>query len=590
MTMTLADHPALSRGDPWKAARTQAFRPSTPHAPQQQRGVVTDSFGVWMAIAKPQYRWDYRHFLAMQQLLDRVTAGVIRRAYFQVAIRHGKTEHNSVGYAAYRLERDPRTASSSDPTISARPTSCRARSGSSPAARGVLISSDRDTAGEWETEAGGGVRAVGAGAGVASVNADSSSSTIRSAQSRRGRVTGAPRSRVGLDHQRLPRALRAAHGVSCSRCRAGTPTTPRADSSTSTGSGGPCSTCLVEPRPNDPLGRAVNEPLWPEWRGEEWLDEKRAELLEYGFASLIQGRPRPREGGMFKWNWWQLLDAVPAVGRMVRYWDLAGTEAKGRGHDPDYSAGALACRMQDLAHRARRRRTLPEVDRAARRRARGICRDDLAKYRGRIAWWIETEAGIAGVDRTAALVRRLQALGMPVYTEHPTGKKVLRAEPLASRAEAGNVVLCGARGATASYARPGSTRSERGRRLPERDARRSDRRGRWCRVEARDAARRSRLHLLRLVSAVMEAPRIKPERSTPSASARRRRPSALPRHGVRSRHRDRRGSVHVRHHARPRRREADRLNGVVRMADASTRTTCRRRRGPSTSPRRPTSR
>jgi predicted phage terminase large subunit-like protein len=31
---------------------------------------------------------------------------------------------------------------------------------------------------------------------------------------------------------------------------------------------------------------------------------------------------------------------------------------------------------------------------------------------------------------------------MPVHTEHPTGKKVLRAEPLASAAEAGNVLLC----------------------------------------------------------------------------------------------------------------------------------------------------
>jgi predicted phage terminase large subunit-like protein len=30
---------------------------------------------------------------------------------------------------------------------------------------------------------------------------------------------------------------------------------------------------------------------------------------------------------------------------------------------------------------------------------------------------------------------------MPVYTEHPTGKKIHRAEPLASKAEAGNVVL-----------------------------------------------------------------------------------------------------------------------------------------------------
>jgi predicted phage terminase large subunit-like protein len=198
----------------------------------------------------------------------------------------------------------------------------------------------------------------------------------------------------------------------------------------------------AEAEDNDPLGRAPGEPLWPELRGADWLAEKRDELGSYGFASLLQGRPRPREGGMFKWTWWQLVEAVPASGLMVRYWDLAGTEPKGKGHDPDYSAGALACRMPDqrtaLVDVARFRKSIHERDAELAR----ICAEDLATYRGRVRWWIETEAGIAGEERTAALVRRLQAMGMPVDTEHPTGKKIHRAEPLASKAEAGNVVLC----------------------------------------------------------------------------------------------------------------------------------------------------
>ncbi len=45
--------------------------------------------------------------------------------------------------------------------------------------RGVTISEDRDTAGEWETEAGGGVRAVGAGAGWHRSTPTSSSSMIQ---------------------------------------------------------------------------------------------------------------------------------------------------------------------------------------------------------------------------------------------------------------------------------------------------------------------------------------------------------------------------------------------------------------------------
>jgi predicted phage terminase large subunit-like protein len=194
--------------------------------------------------------------------------------------------------------------------------------------------------------------------------------------------------------------------------------------------------------PNDRLGRPVDAPLWPAMRGESWLLEKRAELGEYGFASLIQGRPRPREGGMFKWAWWQLIGEVPHVGSMVRYWDLAGTESKGKAHDPDYSAGALLCRMADqrtaIVDIARFRKSIAARDVELETVARG----DLATYRGRVAWWIETEAGIAGEERTATLVRRLQALGLAVHTEHPTGKKVHRAEPAASAAEAGNLVLC----------------------------------------------------------------------------------------------------------------------------------------------------
>lgn len=145
---------------------------------------------------------------------------------------------------------------------------------------------------------------------------------------------------------------------------------------------------------------------------------------------------------MFKWAWWQLIESVPAVGPMVRYWDLAGTEPKGKGHDPDFSAGALLCRMPDL------RTAIVDVTRfrksiAARdAELEVIARRDLAQYPGRVRWWIETEAGIAGQERTATLVRRLQVLGLAVSTEHPTGKKIHRAEPLASKAEAGNVVLC----------------------------------------------------------------------------------------------------------------------------------------------------
>lgn len=145
---------------------------------------------------------------------------------------------------------------------------------------------------------------------------------------------------------------------------------------------------------------------------------------------------------MFKWDWWRLLSAIPGAGRMVRYWDLAGTEQASKSHDPDYSAGILMCRMIDD------RNAIVDVERfrmsVAMRDARlvEVAREDLKKYFGRVEWWIETEAGINGKERTARIVRKLQAIGMIVRTEHPTGSKVYRAEPLAAAAEAGNVLLC----------------------------------------------------------------------------------------------------------------------------------------------------
>lgn len=403
--------------------------------------IVTPHYGEWLKDARPEFRWDARHFRTMQGALDRVTAGEVRRVLFQIPIRHGKTEHSTVGYGGYRLERVQKTrllvASYNQRQADKLSRGIRKLA----RARGVVISDDRDSATEWETVVGGGCRAVGAGTGVASVNADGILIDDPFG-SREEAESPAHRDRVWdwLTNDILARCEPHTWVLfSMSRWHQDDAAGRLRDRQ--------AARWLVIDLPgraeaNDPLGRAEGEPLWPELRGEEWLQEKRDELMEYGFASLIQGRPRPREGGMFKWAWWQLLEAVPQAGRMVRYWDLAGTEARGKGHDPDYSAGALACRMPDA------RTALVDVERfrksiAARdAHLETVAKADLAKYRGRIVWWFEKEAGIAGADRTAEITRRIQALGMPVYSEHPTGKKLHRWEPLASKAEAGNVVLC----------------------------------------------------------------------------------------------------------------------------------------------------
>lgn len=405
------------------------------------RQTVPDAFGEWLASVRPQYRWDAPHFLMMQSALNDVTAGRLRRVFFQVPIRHGKSEHNTISYAAYRLERQPNTrillCSYNQRQVNKFSRDIRSLA----TQRGVNVSTDRDAAEEWTTVVGGGVRAVGAGAGVASVNADLIL-LDDPIGSRDDAESPAHRDRIWdwLTNDLLARCEpHTAVLFTMSRWHQDDPAGRLRDRQASQWH-------IIDlpgrAEPNDPLGRAVDAPLWPALRGEAWLTEKRIELGEYGFASLIQGRPRPREGGMFKWSWWQLLDAVPAVGPMVRYWDLAGTTPRGHGHDPDYTAGTLACRMLDartaIVDVVRFRKSVMERDAELER----IAKADLLAYPGRVKWWIETEAGISGEERTTALVRRLQNVGMVVKTEHPTGKKVFRIEPLASKAEAGNIVLC----------------------------------------------------------------------------------------------------------------------------------------------------
>lgn len=408
---------------------------------QGRTATVTGRYGEWLATARPEFRWDFPHFVTMQAALDLVTAGTLRRVFVQVPIRHGKTEHNTIGYAAYRLERDPRTRILVGSYNQKRANKFSREIKRLAKARGVAISETRDATEEWETTAGGGVQAVGAGAGVASVNADLiliddpiGSRDDAESQAKRDQVFD------WITNDLLARCEpHTAVLFTMSRWHQDDPAGRLRD--------GQAGTWHVIDLParaeaGDPLGRPEGAPLWEAFRGSDWLDEKRIELTDYGFASLMQGRPRPREGGMFKWDWWQLLDAVPRSGPMVRYWDLAGTHPKGNGHDPDYSVGALLCRMHDqrtaIVDIARDRKSVAARDAWLEQ----VARADLAAYRGRIRWWIETEAGIAGEERTALLVRRLQTLGLPVSTEHPTGKKIHRWEPLASMAEAGNILLC----------------------------------------------------------------------------------------------------------------------------------------------------
>ena len=403
---------------------------------------VLESFGAWIARARPEFQWTANHFTHPRGIfpaLDAITRGEVRRLILSIAVRHAKTE-SITAYLAYRLVLNPKLRLLIG-SYSQQQADKVSRNVRNLARRmGVDISKDRDASREWETVAGGAMQAVGAGSGVASVNADiiAIDDPIGSRDEAESPVK---RDRVfdWLTNDILARCVPStAVIVSHPRWHQDDPIGRLRDQQA-----GRWTDIDLPGRaePNDPLGRIEGAPLWPEERGEEWLEEKLVELSAYGFASLVQGRPRPRAGGMFKWADWLLLDTAPATGGVVRFWDTAGTEA-GKANDPDWTVGVALCRLPDLRTAvldvARFRHAVSARDAAIAATAKA----DAQRFGGRIRWRFEKEAGVGGADRTAHLKRIAQAANIPCDDTPATGNKVTRAEPFASAVGAGNVLLC----------------------------------------------------------------------------------------------------------------------------------------------------
>lgn len=89
---------------------------------------------------------------------------------------------------------------------------------------------------------------------------------------------------------------------------------------------------------NDPLGRVPGEPLWPEQKPLEELQDIKEEMGSFRFNAVYQGNPREPEGNVFFRKWFRnskmspkemdkLIEKLPTL----RYWDLG---ASGEDGDP----------------------------------------------------------------------------------------------------------------------------------------------------------------------------------------------------------------------------------------------------------------
>lgn len=176
--------------------------------------------------------------------------------------------------------------------------------------------------------------------------------------------------------------------------------------------------------------REVGEPLCPERYPLAKLLKIANRIGAYFWNALYRQRPTSREGNMFKVAKLEIVDAAPAAGRRVRYWDKAATPDGG-----DFTAGVRMLKGPD---------GIFYVEDVARGQWSTDDRDATIKQTAQLDTRAveiggEQEPGASGVDAAKAFVRMLA--GFTVRVGPASGSKEVRADPFSSQVNAGNVKL-----------------------------------------------------------------------------------------------------------------------------------------------------
>ncbi len=188
---------------------------------------------------------------------------------------------------------------------------------------------------------------------------------------------------------------------------------------------------------DDPLGRAVGEPLWPERYSLEALQGIKDTLGTYFWQSLYQQHPVPGGTNVANEGWFPVTDILPHRSRLrkCRFWDLGATADAG-----DYTAGALMSEdvesglyyIEDI----RRFQKSPEGTEIAVRSITELDNSIVAD----VKVLIEQEPGSAGKIVVDHYVRDVLK-GFVADGRRTTGDKFVRAQPFLAAAEAGKVRL-----------------------------------------------------------------------------------------------------------------------------------------------------
>jgi predicted phage terminase large subunit-like protein len=428
-------------------------------------------FSDWLKQVSPHWTWNWKHQIYLYEKLAMVTTGQCKRLMIFMPPRHSKSETVTVHYSAWRLEREEHLniiLGSYNQKLANR----FSRRIKRVAETRIAISSERKAAEEWETQAGGGVRAVGVGAGVTGFGAklimiDDPVKNRAQAESERFRENCwdwfnddiytrlEPQGAIILTQTRwhdddlagrliremeeggeqwtvvnLPALAEGEAGSPKSQV----PEVPSEDSRSS----------KVEPGAQrlgpgtwdlglDELGRLPGQALCPDRYDEEALLRIKSKLGAYSFAALYQQRPIPHDGALFKRKWFtgKIVEKAPrGLTRWVRGYDLAVSTKT----SADYTA-SFRCAIDNdgnlfIADGFRERIEYPEQRRYV---------------VGRMTSEKNTEHGIEKALHGQAFVQDLrqmrQVRGVPFKAVRVESDKYTRALAWANMAEEGKVYL-----------------------------------------------------------------------------------------------------------------------------------------------------
>ena len=177
----------------------------------------------------------------------------------------------------------------------------------------------------------------------------------------------------------------------------------------------------------DQLGRAVDEPLWPECYPLEELGAIKLAIGTRDWTALYQQRPSPVEGGLVKLPWFQRYDAPPAnPHRVIQSWDTA--MKAGEANDPSsgqtWSDNGTGFYLLD---NVTKRMEYPELKRA------------ILSFAER---WQPSAVLIEDKASGQSILQELRAsTSLPIIPIEPKGDKVVRLMAVSALIESGRVFL-----------------------------------------------------------------------------------------------------------------------------------------------------